>query len=405
MPKPNVRVCWALGNTTQHAHLEVKPHIILVGPAYPYRGGIASFIHRLGEEYRKHDYTVEIITFTLQYPGFLFPGTSQYNTGPNPTTIPIRRMIHALNPLSWIRTGLYIRKKKATRVLINYWLPFFGFCFAVIARLAKRSGITTITGIVHNIIPHEKRPFDQAFTRLFVRATDDFVVMSRSVEEQMRLFTKTKPVRYHPHPIYDNYGDPVDRNTALAAIHLDADYRYILYFGFIRKYKGLDLLIQAMKDPYFWQNKIRLLIAGEYYEPREEYQALIQSLPHPEVVVEHTEFIPDDHVKYYFSAVNLVAQPYRSATQSGISQLAIFFEKPMVVTRVGGLPEIIGDRQGGLVVDTNPVSIGDAMKIYFEENHQADFTRHIQSIKPHYSWSAFFECIERPGTVSSKSKP
>lgn len=405
MPRPKNGVCLPQIINRSTGILKAKPHIVLIGPAYPYRGGIASFIHRLGEEYRKHDYSVEIITFTYQYPGFLFPGTSQYNSGPNPTTIPIERKIHALNPISWIRTGLYIRKKKPSRVLINYWMPFFGLCFAVIARIASGNLFTTITSVIHNIIPHEKRPFDRLFTQQFVNASDEFIVLSRKVEEQMQLFINKQPVRYHPHPIYDNYGVPVDRQTALTALKLEPDYRYILYFGFIRKYKGLDLLIRSMKDPYFHENRIRLLIAGEYYEPKEEYQALIKALPYPEVILEHSEFIPDDRVRYYFSAVDLVAQPYRSATQSGISQLAIYFEKPMVVTRVGGLPEIIGDRKGGLVVDAEPDAIGAAIKTYFQEGHQAEYTRYIQSIKPMYSWTAFFECIEQPGKIPSNSKP
>lgn len=373
--------------------MTIKPHIIIIGPAYPYRGGIASFIHRLGEEYQSQGYSVEIVTFTYQYPGLLFPGTSQFNSGPNPTAVPIRRMIHSLNPFSWIRAGRYVRKQQPHRVLFNFWLPFFGFCFGIISRLAKNPR-TQVTGLMHNFIPHEPRPFDRIFTKFFTKSVDNFVVMSQSVKKQMEDFRPNQKIVFNPHPIYDNYGEPVNRNTACEQLGLDPDYRYILFFGFIRKYKGLDLAIQSMNDPYFANNKIRLLIAGEYYDHPDIYKRLIQSLHQQNTIIEKTEFIPDDKVKYYFCASDLVLQPYRNATQSGISQLAIYFEKPMVVTNVGGLQEIIGNSKGGFVVQSRPQAIRMAVIQYFDQNLGAKFTRHIRSIKPLFTWSNLVNCIE-----------
>ena len=369
--------------------------IVLLGTAYPYRGGIASFIHRLGEEYVNEGHQVEIITFTCQYPNFLFPGTSQYNEGPNPTMIPITRKVSSVNPLNWLAVGRMLAKKKPDLIICKFWMPFFGPSFGTIFRLVKRNQHTKIACVVDNIIPHEKRFMDRPFAQYFANTVDYFIVMSESVQSDMKLFTKNQPVSLVRHPIYDNYGDLVDKADAIKKLHLDPEYTYILFFGFIRAYKGLDLLIEAMGDVYFYQNKIKLLVAGEYYDDEEVYKNNISKLTHPEVVIEHTHFIADDEVRYYFGAADLVVQPYKTATQSGISQLAIYFEKPMVVTDVGGLKEIIGDEKGGYVVNPNPRSIQAGIKRYMEDTDQSAMISYIRDLKKTYSWSSFYQELIR----------
>ncbi len=366
-----------------------------MGTAYPYRGGIASFIHRLGEEFAEEGNDVEIVTFTCQYPDFLFPGTSQMNDGPNPTAIPISRKIHSLNPLNWIKVGLWLKRKNPDLVICKFWMPFFGPSFGTIFKLLKKNRHTKVLCVVDNIIPHERRFFDIPFARYFANTIDYFIVMSQSVLEDMKRFTRNQPVSLIRHPIYDNYGALVSKEEACTKLNLDPTYTYLLFFGFIRSYKGLDLLIEAMNDAYFAERKIKLIVAGEYYDNADQYQDQIKKLVKPEVILEHTHFIADDNVRYYFGAADLVVQPYKTATQSGISQLAIYFEKPMVVTDVGGLKEIIGDTMGGYVVAPDPLEIRDGIKRYLDKTDQSAMISYIRQLKRKFSWSTFYDEITR----------
>lgn len=360
-----------------------------MGTAYPYRGGIASFIHRMGEELAGDGHEVEIVTFTCQYPDMLFPGTSQMNEGPNPTSVPITRKLHSMNPLNWLTVGNWLKKKKPDLIICKFWMPFFGPSYGTVFRQVKKNHHTRIVCVVDNIIPHEKRIIDRPFARYFVNSVDAFIVMSESVGSDMKQFVKKQPVSLVRHPIYDNYGTLYDKKSACESLGISPKPTYLLFFGFIRKYKGLDLLIRAMDDPYFEKNNVRLIIAGEYYDDEDSYKNLIENLEYPETVLEHTHFIPDDAVGKYFGAADLVVQPYKSATQSGISQLAIYFEKPMVVTDVGGLKEIIGDEKGGFVVKPEVESIRQAIIRYLEETDRQEMVSYIQLLKERYSWSKF----------------
>lgn len=335
---------------------------------------------------------MELITFTSQYPDFLFPGTSQINSGPNPTDVPIKRMIHSTNPLSWIKTGNYLKKKSPDLIICMFWMPFFGPSFGHILRRAKRNGVSKVLCLVHNIIPHEQRFIDKPFVNYFVTVVDYYLVMSDAVKADMSAFISDEPIKLARHPIYDSYGELVDRSEALRKLDLDPAYRYILFFGFIRAYKGLDLLIQAMDHEYFIDNKIRLIVAGEYYEKEEVYRKLIDELAQPELIIEKTFFIPDDEVRYYFGAADLVVQPYKSATQSGISQLAIYFEKPMVVTDVGGLKEIVAG--GGYTVSVDVQEIQTAMMKFFNADDQDHMLEEVKRLKQVYSWSHFYDELQ-----------
>lgn len=368
--------------------------MILLTPAHPYRGGIAASSERLAQELQASGYSVLIYTFTLQYPGFLFPGKTQYSNDPAPEGLRIERRIHALNPLNWWRIGRELYRKKPDLLIIRYWLPFMAPCLGSILRLARRNGHTHSLCIADNIIPHEKRPGDTLLTRYLVGAVDSFIVMSRSVGTELRQFSQQVPYHYVPHPIYDNYGELAERNPALKQLGLDAHFRYLLFFGFIRGYKGLDLLLDALADQRLGDQPIRLIIAGEFYDDEAAYREQIERLGLQDRVILFSSYIPHEDVRWYFGAADLVVQPYRSATQSGISQLAYHFEKPMVVTRVGGLPEIVSHNESGYVTDIDPAAIASAIHDFFANNRMEAMQAEVRRRKQEFSWSNMVKSIE-----------
>lgn len=368
--------------------------ILILSPAHPLRGGIASFSERLAKELQKEGDEVIIYSFSLQYPNFLFPGTTQYSSDPAPEGIQIETCVNSVNPLNWLQVGRRIRKWNPDLIIVRYWLPFMGPSLGTILRIAKWNSHCKVVAITDNVIPHEKRPGDRIFTRYFLQAVDACIVMSRSVEEDIRQFTQTKPVTFSPHPIYDNYGQSVSRKEGLEFLGLPTQGRYLLFFGFIRRYKGLDLLIQAMSKPRVQELGVQLIIAGEYYDQAEFYEGLIEEHQLDSQVIRKTHFISNEEVKYYFAAASLVVQPYRSATQSGISQIAYHFEKPMLVTRVGGLPEIVAAGKEGYVVDVNPEAIADAIVDFFSADREAEFQKHLVEAKSRFSWNHMTQSIK-----------
>jgi glycosyltransferase involved in cell wall biosynthesis len=369
-------------------------NIILLSPAHPLRGGIAASSERLAQELQAQGAKVEIISFRLQYPGFLFPGKTQYTDDPAPEGLKISTLVNSINPFNWLKVGNQIRRAQPDLLIVRYWLPFMGPCLGTIARIAKRNKHTRVIAITDNVTPHEKRPGDRLLTRYFVNSADGFVVMSRSVGEDLRQFTASKPYRYTPHPIYDSYGELVLREAALRQLQLDENQRYILFFGFIRQYKGLDLLLRAMADERVRSLPIRLIVAGEFYDDDAPYRELIVQHHLTEKVILHDDFIPNEQVKYYFGAADLVVQPYRTATQSGISQLAFHFEKPMIVTRVGGLPEIVRHGEEGYVVDVDAAAIAEAIVDFFEHERQSEMTRNVRVGKARYGWDQMVAYID-----------
>ncbi|MBX2872800.1 MAG: glycosyltransferase [Saprospiraceae bacterium] len=369
--------------------------ILILSPAHPLRGGIASFSERLAKELQIEGDEVVIYSFSLQYPGFLFPGTTQYSDDPAPAGIQIETCVNSVNPFNWLQVGLRIGKWKPDLIIVRYWLPFMGPSLGTILRIAKRKSGCQVVAITDNVIPHEKRPGDRIFTHYFLQAVDACVVMSKSVEKDIRQFAKTKPVAFSPHPIYDNYGAAVSRSEGLKFLDLPDQNRYLLFFGFIRRYKGLDLLLQAMAMPKVKALGVQLIVAGEYYDQAEFYENLIAEHQLGEQVILRTHFISNEEVKYYFAAASLVVQPYRSATQSGISQIAYHFEKPMLVTRVGGLPEIVADKKEGYVVAVNPEAIAEAMVDFFTADREQEFQQHLKAAKTRFSWNHMTETIKR----------
>ena len=368
--------------------------IIIVGTAFPYRGGLAAFNERLAREYVKQGNEVEIITFSLQYPGFLFPGKSQYSTEFAPEDLKITRSINSINPLNWVKVGRQIKKKAPDRVIFCYWMAFIAPCFGTIARIA-RSPKTRMVAMIHNMIPHEPTILDKLFPKYFVKSMDGFVAMAESVVTDIKHFDKdNKPKVVSPHPIYDHYGDALTKKEATMKLGLHGQNDYVLFFGFIRHYKGLDLLLEAFADERLRKFPVKLIIAGEFYENPQPYLELIIRLKLVGLVELRTGFIPDNEVRNYFSVADLVAQPYRSATQSGVSQIAYHFEKPMLVTNVGGLSEIIPNGKVGYVVELEIKQISDAMVDFFTNQRSEKMIANIKIEKTKFLWSRMTDAID-----------
>jgi glycosyltransferase involved in cell wall biosynthesis len=372
--------------------------VIIIGPAHPLRGGLASFDHRLANEFIRSGFNTSIYSFSLQYPSFLFPGKTQFSTENPPEGLTIHSEINSINPINWLIVGSKLKKEKADILVVRYWLPFMGPALGTILRRASGNHYTKIIAITDNILPHEKRPGDKAFTGYFLHPCDGFITMSKDVLEDLRLFEKNKPALQVVHPLYDNFGEALSKPDARAwlrerkAIPIRNEDKLILFFGFIRKYKGLDILLQAMADERIRNAGIKLLVAGEFYENDKPYLDLIRELNLSESLVLNTDFIPDPEVRYFLSAADAVIQPYRHATQSGVTPLAYHFEKPMIVSNVGGLPDLVPDGKVGLVTSPDPTSLASAI-IRFYELGENSFIPHLRHEKQKYSWKNLVESI------------
>ncbi len=369
--------------------------VVIVGPAHPLRGGgMSTFNERLALAFQEQGDEVEIVTFSLQYPPFLFPGKSQYSDEPAPAGLSIRILINSINPISWYRTGNYIRKQRPDIVIFRYWLPFMAPCFGSISRIVRRNRHSRVLAITDNVVPHEKRVGDLPFTKYFLSACHGFIAMSRSVLQDLKRFEPEKPSIYMPHPLYDNFGESVTKAEACTALNLNPAFDYLLFFGFIRAYKGLDLLLEAMAHPALNEfSNLKLIIAGEFYEDAAPYHDLIKKLQLEERLVLHTNFIPNAMVRQLFCAADLVVQPYRHATQSGVTQVAYHFDKPVIVTAVGGLSEMVPNGEVGYVVEPSPTAIAAAIAKFYKRNKSADFISNIQHFKKRFSWSSFVKRV------------
>lgn len=361
--------------------------IIVLGTAHPYRGGLAAFNERLAHQFVEEGHEVEMITFTLQYPGFLFPGKTQFTDASAPKSLPISRKVNSCNPFNWLKVGKTIRKKNPDLVIFAYWMSFFAPCYGTIARQIRKNHHTKCIGLIHNMIPHEPNILDKLFPGYFVGAMDGFTALSDSVVHDIEKFDhKVTPKRFSPHPIYDHYGALIPKNESIQLLQLDPNFKYVLFFGFIRGYKGLDLLLEAFADRRLQDLGVKLVVAGEFYGSPKPYMDQIDSLKIADRVVLKTDYIPDEEVNRYFRACDIVAQPYKSATQSGVTQIAFHFEKPMLVTNVGGLPEIVPNGKIGYVVEPNAQQIADALVAYYQEDKETTFIENVKEEKKKYAW-------------------
>lgn len=369
--------------------------VVIIGPAYPLRGGLATYNEQLARAFRAAGDEVRLVTFSLQYPNFLFPGQTQFSTEAGPSDLAIEVSLNSVNPLSWLAVGRRLRRERPDLVVFRFWLPFMGPALGTVARLVRRNGHTRVVAITDNVIPHEKRPGDGLLTRYFLRACDGFVTMSRSVlSDLQRLGFGDKPALYRPHPLYDNFGPIKPKAKALAALKLPDNVGYLLFFGFIRAYKGLDILLEAFADARIAMLPIKLIIAGEFYEDVAPYKALIQHYKLQDRLILATDFIPNEEVVNYFCAADLIVQPYKNATQSGVSQIAYHFERPMLVTNVGGLAELIPAGVVGYVVPPTAAAIADAVVDFYANRREAGFSAGVREEKKRFSWPAMVGALK-----------
>ena len=359
--------------------------VIIIGSAWPLRaGGLATFNERLAKQFIQEGFDTSIYTFSLQYPNFLFPGSTQLSKEPAPTHLKIKACINSINPLNWVKVGNELRKLKPDYIVVRFWMPFFFFCLGTILKLVNRNKFTQIICIADNVIPHEKRMGDTLLTKYFFSSIHRFVTMSEKVNQDLKTFTQ-KPSINIVHPIYDNFGDIISKEEARKHLALPVNEKIILFFGFIRKYKGLDLLLEAMNNASIREANIKLLIAGEFYDNKEEYEIIIAKYNLANSLYLRTQFIDNSEVKYYLSASDFVIQPYKHATQSGVTPLAYHFEKPMLVTNVGGLANLVPHMEVGIVTEPNADSIAAGiMKLY--ELGETHFLKHLCEEKKKFSW-------------------
>lgn len=360
--------------------------VVIIGPGHPLRGGLATFNQRLAKEFNDQGHTCSIYSFSLQYPSFIFPGTTQYTDEPAPPNLAIHTVINSINPFNWLKAGNRLKKERPDIIIVRFWLPLMGPALGTILRRVRKNNLTKIICIADNVIPHEKRIGDRPFTRYFLKSCDAFITMSQKVMSDLRLFEKTKPAQLVSHPLYDNFGAAISKEEAREKLGIGSQESIILFFGFIRKYKGLDILFEAMADERIRKSGIKLLVAGEFYEDAKQYQEQIDRLGIRSQLLLKTDFIPDSEVKYYLCAADAVIQPYRNATQSGVTPLAYHFEKPMVVTNVGGLPSLVPDRKVGLVVEPTPAAIATGI-LHFYQLGENYFIPHLRNEKQKYSWA------------------
>jgi glycosyltransferase involved in cell wall biosynthesis len=359
--------------------------VIIIGSAWPLRaGGLATFNERLAKQFMEEGFDTSIYTFSLQYPSFLFPGSTQLSNEPAPAHLKIKACINSINPFNWLKVGNELRKIKPDYIVVRFWMPFFGPCLGSILKLVNRNKFTQIICIADNVIPHEKRMGDTLLTKYFFSSIHRFVTMSEKVNQDLKTFTQ-KPSINIVHPIYDNFGDIISKEEARKHLALPVNEKIILFFGFIRKYKGLDLLLEAMNNANIREANIKLLIAGEFYDNKEEYELIITKYNLANSLYLRTQFIDNSEVKYYLSAADFVIQPYKNATQSGVTPLAYHFEKPMLVTSVGGLANLVPHMKVGIVTEPNADSIAAGiMKLY--ELGETHFLKHLCEEKKKFSW-------------------
>ncbi|MBK9284823.1 MAG: glycosyltransferase [Sphingobacteriaceae bacterium] len=366
--------------------------IFIIGPAYPLRGGPAQFNENLCRQLNKSGHNAAIISYSLQYPNFLFPGSSQFEkSGEAPADIKIYTLINSINPFNWFKTAAFIKKEKPDFILFRYWLPFFGPCLGTIGRLVRKK--CKVLALTDNVIPHEKRMGDHLFTRYFINSCNGFIAMSKTVLNDISKFSATTNKAYSPHPMYETYGEPIQKSIARKSLGIAADEKIILFFGLIRQYKGLDLLLEAMAHDKVKNQNIKLLIAGEFYDDKKIYLDLIEKLKIKNQIILHDQFIANDKVREYFCACDLVAQTYRKATNSGVSMVGYFYHKPMLVTSVGGLAEIVPHLKCGYSVPVDVSEIANAISDYFANERENEFTVHVSAERKKYEWSEFINTL------------
>lgn len=369
----------------------MSKQITIIGPAYPLRGGLSSYNELLALKLQNQGHQVKIITFSLQYPNFLFPGKTQLSNSLPPDNLDIEVCLNSINPINWILLGRKIKNEKPDLVIFRFWMPFMGPSLGTLGRMIRGNNHTKIVAITDNIIPHEKRAGDRLLTSYFLKSCDAFLTMSKSVLNDLQSFQIAKPAIFNPHPMYENFGGQVDPVQAKKKLGLDVEKNYVLFFGFIRKYKGLDTLLKAFSDQRLKEKNLQLIIAGEYYDSPQAYEQLIDDLELRNHVILANHYIEDSDVSLYFSAADLVAQTYKTATQSGVTQIAYYYNRPMLVTDVGGLSELVPHQKVGYVTSQDTQEISDCIFDFYEHKRAPEFSKNIASERNKFTWESLID--------------
>jgi len=358
------------------------------------RGGIAHYVALLYKHLKQKGHSVSVISFKRQYPKIFFPGKTQEDEGKELIQVQADPVLDTINPFTWIKAVLKIKKIKSDCVVFKYWMPFFAPCYAVIAFFSSRVFKIRTCYICDNIIPHEKKIGDRVLSYMALKFIDFFIVQSESVKRDLLMFRPDALYTLVPHPVYEIFPDAVPKSDAREKLGIKED-NVILYFGLIRRYKGVKYLVLSM-ERIVKDTGARLLLCGEFYEDRDEILDLIEKSSVKDKITLCDRFIPNEEVADYFCAADLVVLPYVSATQSGIVQIAYNYNKPVIVTKVGGLPEIVPDGKTGYTVEPEkPEAIADAVKKYFANKDKHDFESSVKAEKKKYSWERMVEAVEK----------
>jgi glycosyltransferase involved in cell wall biosynthesis len=383
--------------------------IIIVGTAYPMRGAFAQ-LNAILYSYLNKKYDVKIYSFIRQYPKLFFPGKTQEEKGEELVKVPVENniiSIDSINPFNWISVGKRIADEKPALIIFRYWIPFFAPCFAAISYVAKKRSKAKVLFICDNVIPHEKRVGDTFLTKIAFNQADYFLVQSKSVEDDLLKFSKDKPYKVSFHPIYNIFGEKLSKFEAREFIKKEygtdiTNNKVLLFFGYVRKYKGLSYLLKAMPGILKNNNDVKLLIVGEFYDDEEQYRKEIKDLGLENNVIVLSDFVPNERVRYFFSASDVVLLPYSSATQSGITHIAHFYDKPVIATDVGGLSESVHDGKTGFVIKPeDPEAIKDAVTKFYNENLEERFSAAVAEEKKKYDWDNFIKDIEDLTNISN----
>jgi glycosyltransferase involved in cell wall biosynthesis len=376
----------------------LKKKIILIGPAYPYRGGNALFVTHTYESLKNH-FDVKIYNYKLLYPSFLFPGTTQFDKSTEQVfKVPSERIINSINPFNWIMSANLIKKENADLVVFDWWHPFFGFCHGIISFLLRKKYKNKILFITENVVSHEANAIDRFLTRIGLKSASKFLALSGLVEKEVQQFAKGNKVYRSELPIYDCYQqvENPDIKRLRSEFGFEEDSLVLLFFGYVRKYKGLDILIEAFSKILSANPKAKLLIVGEFYDNPAEYFELIRKLKIEDKLKVINQFVPNEDVGKYYQITDVVILPYRSATQSGILNVAYGFYRPVIVTDIGGLAEFVDEGKTGFVVKPNsPDAIAEGVQRFLSLNGKVDFTTHIKERNRKNSFNQLPEVFEK----------
>lgn len=367
--------------------------IVMIGPVYPFKGGIAHYTGLMCKTLRKK-YDVTMVSFKMQYPKFLFKKEQKDYDNPQFEVPDTKYWIHTANPFNIIASTRKIKKENPDLVIIPWWHPYFAPCFWIMQKVLGKS--CKVIFLCHNVFPHERFPMDRFLTKLTLRHADAYIVQSKMDRDDLHQIKKNPIVKLTPHPTYNAFClQNMSKETARGLIQAEADEKILLFFGFVREYKGLKHLLNAMPQIIKEVDNVRLFVVGDFGDDRDDYMALIEQNNIADAVEIVEGYIPDREVEKYFASCDLVALPYESATQSGIVQIAYGFRKPVLVTNVGGLPDVVTDSKTGYVVKPkNPQQIAEAVAKYFNENKAAEFIENVKAEEYKYSWDRMTEVVE-----------